>query len=188
MSQLERTATDLESWRAGATAIYRAGEALIAAGKPVRASVSEDEDTLTLRQLRFIHGPVLKQISEQVRVNGVQYTKEVWKEHLKDLFIPDRWEMVQAPFVRDAKTGAWRPSKRKVPRKVEKSLKSLGVRRCSEFIDQVLAHAAVEWGVEFVFVFEEREAVRYRPPKSKAKQPAPARAVARQSEEEAVPA
>lgn len=195
MSQLERTATDLESWRAGATAIYRAGEALIAAGKRVRASVAEDEDTLTLRQLRFIHGPILKQISEQVCVNGVHYAKEVWKQHLKDLFIPDRWEMVQAPFVRDAKTGAWRPSKRKVPRKAEKSLKTLGVRRCSEFIDQVLAHAAVEWGVDFVFVFEEREAVRYRPPKSKVKtqqrqQQQPARAVARQeqAEEEAVPA
>lgn len=194
MSELERTATDLESWRAGATAIYRAGEALIAAGKRVRASVQEDEDTLTLRQLRFIHGPVLKQISEQVCVNGVHYAKEVWKQHLKDLFIPDRWEMVQAPFVRDAKTGAWRPSKRKVPRKVDKSLKTLGVKRCSEFIDQVLAHAAVEWGVEFVFVFEEREAVRYVPPRSKLKekqhQPQPARAVARQErvQEEAVPA
>lgn len=163
MSQLERTATDLESWRAGATAIYRAGEALIAAGKRVRASVQEDEDTLTLRQLRFIHGPVLKQISEQVCVNGVHYAKEVWKQHLKDLFIPDRWEMVQAPFVRDAKTGAWRPSKRKVPRKVEKSLKNLGVKRCSEFIDQVLAHAALEWGVTFRFEIDERESVRYRP-------------------------
>lgn len=194
MSQLERTATDLESWRAGATAIYRAGEALIAAGKRVRASVQEDEDTLTLRQLRFLHGPVFGQISEQVVVNGVRYTKEVWKEHLKDLFIPDRWEMVQAPFVRDAKTGAWRPSKRKVPRKAEKSLKDLKNEARSNFIDQVLAHAAVEWGVQFVFSFDERESVRYVPPKSKAKaqqrQQKPARTVARQeqAEEEAVPA
>lgn len=193
MSQIERTATDLESWRAGATAIYRAGEALIAAGKRVRASVQEDEDTLTLRQLRFIHGPILQQISEQVVVNGVRYTKEIWKAHLKDLFIPDRWEMVQAPFVRDAKTGAWRPSKRKVPRKVEKSLKDLKNEARSNFIDQVLAHAAVEWNVQFVFTFDEREAVRYVPPRSKLKakqQQQPARAVARQeqAEEEAVPA
>lgn len=192
-ASIERVAEDRDSWRAAAETIYRAGLALIEDGKRVRITAAEDEDTLTLRQLRFIHGPILQQISEQVIVNGVKYAKEVWKEHLKDLFIPDSWEMVQAPFVRDAKTGAWRPSKRKVPRKVEKSLKSLGVRRCSEFIDQVLAHAAVEWGVQFVFTFDEREAVRYVPPRSKTKapkQPAPAGAVARQerAEKEAVPA
>lgn len=168
---LKRIAATQEKWRHDATAIFRAGQALIDAGLTVEATVGEFEDPLTLRQLRFIHGPILQQISEQVVVNGVRFTRDVWKQHLKDLFIPDRWEMVKAPFVRDAKTGQWRPAKRKVPRKVEKSLKSLTGQARSDFIDQVLAHAATEWGVEFVFVFEEREAVRYQPPRRKAVKP-----------------
>lgn len=160
---IERVAATAEAWRAAATAGYRAGEALIQDGKRVRMKVEEDDDPLTLRQLRFIHGPVLQQISEQVRVNGIQYTKEVWKAHLKDLFIPDRWEMRRLPYVRDRKTGLLKPSTRAVPVKVEKSLKNLGVKKCSLFIDQVLAHAATEWAVQFRFLADEREAVRYQP-------------------------
>lgn len=169
-AQLERTAATPDAWRIACTTIYRAGEALIADGKEVRASVCEHDNPLTLRQLRFIHGPILQQISDQVRVNGVQFTKEAWKVHLKDLFIPDEWEMRQVPFVRDLKTGKWRPSRRRVPVKKDKSLKDLGVKRCSEFIDKVLAHAAIEWGVEFVFTFDEREQVRYRPAARRARQ------------------
>lgn len=166
---IERTACTQEQWREAATAVYRAGEALLQDGKLPHVELTEEGDTLTLRQLRFIHGPILQQISEQVVVNGVRYTREVWKEHLKDLFIPDRWEMVQVPFVRDAKTGAWRPSKRKVPRKAPKSLLDLKNEARSAFIDQVLAHATTEWGVQFVFRIDEREAVRYRPPQRKEK-------------------
>lgn len=177
---MERTACTPEQWREGMTAIYRAGEAMLQDGKLPRVELAEDGDTLSVRQLRFIHGPVLQQIAEQVVVNGVRYTKEAWKHHLKELFIPDQFVMVQAPFVRDAKTGEWRPSRRKVPRKVEKSLLSLKNEARSIFIDQVLAHAATEWGVQFVFRFDEREAVRYQPPKRKAGAQAKAR--------EAVPA
>lgn len=176
---LERTARTPAQWREAMTSAYRAGEAMLQAGQVPRVELHEEGDTLTLRQLRFIHGPILQQISEQVAVGGVRYTKEVWKAHLKELFIPDRWAMVQAPFVRDARTGEWRPSKRKVPRKVEKSLTDLRARDRSDFIDKVLAHAATEWGVQFVFTFDEREAVRYQPPKRRA---------AQQREQEAQPA
>jgi hypothetical protein len=165
---MERTASTPEEWHAAITAVYQAGKAMFDDDKRPHVELTAEGDTLTLRQLRFIHGPILKQISEQVAVEGVRYTKEVWKRHLKELFIPDRFVMVQAPFVRDARTGHWRPSKRKVPRKVEKSLTQLTGRARSDFIDQVLAHAATEWGVEFVFTFDEREAVRYRPPLRKA--------------------
>lgn len=159
---IERYAESREAWRTAAEAIYRAGQALIDDGKRVRILAEEAEDSLTLRQLKFIHGPVLQQISEQVRVGGVLYTKEVWKEHLKDLFIPDAWDMVRVLLV-DAKTGQLRASKRKVPRKRKKSIADLGVKRCSDFIDKVLAHAATEWGVVFRFELDERDAVRYRP-------------------------
>lgn len=161
---LERVAATAEGWRAAATAGFRAGEALIQDGKRVRLKVEEDDDPLTLRQLRFIHGPVLQQISEQVRVNGIQFAKDVWKKHLKDVLIPDEFVMVRAPFVRDSITGAWRPSKRKAPVKAEKSFRTMGVKRCSLFIDAAIAHAATEWGVQFRFLIDEREAVRYKPP------------------------
>lgn len=175
---MERTARTLGQWREAMTAVFRAGEVMLQAGQVPHVELSEEGDTLTLRQLRFIHGPILKQISEQVVVNGVRYTRDVWKQHLKELFIPDRWEMVQAPFVRDAKTGEWRQSKRKVPRKVQKSLSDLKNKQRSEFIDAVLAHAATEWGVQFAFTFDEREAVRYQPPKRKAAQQQPEEATA----------
>lgn len=161
---LERTASTPEAWRDGMAALYRAGCAMLEAGQRPKASLSEDEDGLSIRQLRFIHGPILQQISEQVAPGGVRFTKDAWKQHLKDLFIPDEWEMVHAPFVRDMKSGEWRPAKRKVPRKKAKSLTSLTGKRRSEFIDQVLAHAATEWGVEFVFRFGEREAVKRNAP------------------------
>ena len=194
-ADIVRTARDRESWRAAATTIFRAGERMLEAGYELQVTLKEHEDKLTLRQLRFIHGPVLRQISEQVSVGGVKYAPEIWKEHLKQLFLPDQWDMVRMPFVQDVRTGQWRPSKRKVPVKRRKSLTDLGVKRCSIFIDQVLAHAAVEWGVQFVFEFDEREAVRYVPPRSKQRAkpraeepaaPAPAplpRAHAKQAEE-----
>lgn len=167
---LERTASTPEAWRIAATAIFRAGEALIEAGKTAKGSVTEYEDSLTLRQLRFIHGPMLQQISEQARVNGVLYTRDMWKKYLKELFIPDKFVMERAPMVRDRRTGQWRPSKREVPVKVYKSLKDLGVKRCSDFIDKSIAHMSTDWGVEFRFLTDEREAVRYKPARAKAKQ------------------
>lgn len=175
---MERRAYNPEQWREGMTAIYRAGESMLAEGKRPHVTLEEEGDSLTLRQLRFIHGPILQQISEQVFVEGRQFDRKVWKAHLKELFIPERFEMVQAPFVRDRKTGLWRPSKRRVPRKVEKSLTQLKNEARSIFIDQVLAHAATEWAVEFVFTFDEREAVRYRPPARKAAKKQPEEATA----------
>ncbi|RZL40159.1 MAG: hypothetical protein EOP35_01755 [Rubrivivax sp.] len=178
---MERTAGTREELHAGVTAIYEAAKAMVAEGRRPHIELTEEGETLSLRQLRFLHGPVFRQIAEQVVVNGIRYTPKMWKTHLKDLFIPDEFEMVQAPYVRDRKTGEWRPAKRPVPRKLPKSLTSLKNEARSNFIDQVLAHAAVEWGVEFIFKFDEREAVRYQPPRSKLKKAA-------QQQSEAVPA
>lgn len=169
---MERKADSREELHKQVQAIYDAGKAMVADGKLVRLTLAEaDEEKLTLRQMRFIHGPILKQISEQVRVGdqGIQYSRKAWKIYLKDLFIPDDYEMVRVPFVRDAKTGQLRPSKREVPRKKYKSLTDLTGKRRSEFIDWVLAYAATEWNVQFVFTFDEREAVRYHAPKRKQK-------------------
>lgn len=180
---MERTAHNLDQWRAGMTAVFRAGETMLEAGKLPHVELTEEGDTMTLRQLRFIHGPILQQISEQVFVNGQQFDKKTWKRYLKERFIPDEFELIEPAFVRDRKTGAWRLSKAKgpVPRKKEKSLLDLKNEARSNFIDEVLAYAATELGVEFMFTFDEREAVRYVPPRAKQKKAA-------QRSEEAVPA
>lgn len=150
------------------TAGYLRGKMLLADGKRVEVSVREVEDEITIRQRGFLHAAVLPQIAEQVVMpDGTRYTPAIWKTHLKELFIPDRWDMVRLPFVIDRKTGAWKPSKRKVPVKCRKSTEDLSIKGYSDFIDKVIAHAATEWGVVFRFLAEERDAVRYTPPARK---------------------
>jgi len=166
---VDRIVYTREAAHDAAREVYAHAQALLMDGKRVHIRCSKVEEALTLRQLRFIHGPVLQQISEQVVVSGTRYTRDIWKAHLKDLFIPAKFVMQRAPFVRDARTGEWRQSKRAVPVKVKPSLKDLTGRARSDFIDQVLAHAATEWGVEFRFIADEREAVRWHPPVRKAR-------------------
>lgn len=176
---MERSARTLAQWREAMTAVFRAGELMLKEGQSPHIELSEEGDTLTLRQLRFLHGPVFGQIAEQVFVNGRQFDKETWKRFFKERFIPDEFEMVLLPFVIDRKTGEIRPANRKVPRKKEKSLLDLKSKARSEFIDAVLAYAVTELGVAFQFTSDEREAVRYQPPRRKAPQ---------QREQEAQPA
>lgn len=123
------------------------------AGKVFRIIVGEERDSLSARQRRFMHGPLLGQVSEQVRVNGERFVMAVWKRYYKGLFLGHTWEMVKLPG-----------QKRATPRKVQVSSEDLSVKQYSDWIDKVLAHAATEFGVRFVFKIDEREAVRYVPP------------------------
>lgn len=159
----------VERSRARAASKQPDADGVVPDPRPLRITLGEDVEPITLKQLRFIHGPLLQQISEQVVVEGVRFTKPVWKRHLKDLFIPDKWDMVRG-MVMDTKTGRLRLAKRATPRKREKSLADLSVKQCSEFIDKVLAHGATEWGVEWSLDPVEREAVRYVRPKREKKQ------------------
>lgn len=159
-----------ESAHQAATDGYMQARLLIDQGKRVRFELAEAEDELTVKQRGFLHAAVLPQIAEQVRMpDGTRYVAAIWKEHLKDLFIPDKWDMVRLPFVRDKKTGEWKASKKKVPVKRRKSTEALSIKGYSDFIDKCIAHATVEWGVVFRFIAEEREAVRYVPPPRKSK-------------------
>jgi hypothetical protein len=136
------------------------------AGRVFRIIVGEERDSLSARQRRFMHGPLLGQIAEQVRVNGERFVIAVWKRYYKDLFLGHTWEMVKMPG-----------QKKATPRKKPVSSEDLSVKQYSEWIDKVLAHAATEFGVRFVFQIDEREAVRYRPPPRRARaEAAPAEA------------
>lgn len=154
---LERIAGTPEMWRAAATSIYRAGEAMIAAGKPVHVKLTEWEDDITAKQRSFLHAAVFPQVAEQVRVNGERFVPEMWKEYFRKLFLGSRYVMQKLPG-----------QKRAVPVKVRVSTEDLGIKAYSEYIDRVIAHAATEFGVSFVFRADEREAVRYHPAKRKA--------------------
>lgn len=129
-------------------------------GESVLLSVGPALLPIGVQQRRFLHGPVLTQISEQVRVNGERFTTDIWKRHLKNVILErePKYEMVKLP-------GA----KRATPRRVYRSTETLGVRAYSKFIDECIDYATLEWSVQFVFINEEREGVRYTPPARKAK-------------------
>jgi hypothetical protein len=168
---LQRIVRTREEAHQAMVAGYTLAKILLDDGKPVSIRVGEDEEPKTVKQLAFVHGPVLQQIAEQVVVEGQRFTKAVWKKHLKDLFIPDKWDMVRG-LVLDTKTGKFRLAKRATPRLREKSLGDLSIKQMSEFIDKTLAYATTEWDVRFDLDPLDREAVRYYPPARKsAKKP-----------------
>jgi len=180
--ELVRICRTREEAHQAALECYAQAQALIADGKRVKFGVDEDNDTLSARQRRFLHGPVFGQIAEQAwvtifdadgkEVKRVRYVQDAWKEFYRRLFLEAEpvYEMVNLPGY-----------KRAVPRRVRKSTEDLDVKEYSEHIDKVLAHAATELHVKFVFDIDERESVRYREPVRKAK-------ASKQRETDAVPA
>lgn len=131
---------------------YRHAECLMRNGDQVEIKVAPAEDQISARQRAFFHGPVLSQISEQARDKGQRYVAAVWKRYYKELILErkPRYESVRLPG-----------QKKKTPRRKRWSTEELGPARFSAFIDEVIAHAVTEWGVEFVFEDRERDLVRY---------------------------
>lgn len=153
---------------------YAYAQAMISIGKRVKLSIDEAHDPISLKQRRFLHGPVLTQIAEQVRLpDGTRYVASIWKEFFRALFLEAKpvYEMRRLPKW-DALTGELVQQKRATPHRVRQSTEDLSIKGYSEYIDRVLAHAATEFGVEFRFDLDEREAVRYRPPVRRVKQEA----------------
>lgn len=136
------------------------GKTLFANGSTsLLVTVGQALEPIGVAQRGFYHKAVLGQISEQVRVNGERFVLAIWKEFYRKLFLPDTWEMRKLPG-----------QKRATPVRVRHSTEELGVKGYSELIDKVIAHAATEWGVEFYFLADERDAVRYQPARKAAKE------------------
>lgn len=167
----ERVCVDVGAAHQAAIDGYTHAKTLLAMGNRVKVSVAADLDPVTVKQRNLFHGPILGQISDQVRVDGRRYVQDVWKEHLRDVFLPPVWVSRRKPFVFDRATGKWRPSRRAVPVLERRSTEDLGVKGYSDLIDKVLAYAATEWGVQFVFEGDEREEARYVPRKRQAAAP-----------------
>lgn len=126
---------------------YERARDLIADGKEVRILAAEAEDDRSVRQNRFYWGAVLREISEQAKINGERWAPDAWHQWAKR-------EYLGYAFVRETVAGR----KRKVVRKELRSTTKLSVKRMSEYLDKVMAFAATDLGV----VFSETKWERYR--------------------------
>lgn len=155
---LDRITSTKEGAHEAARQAYALAQVILMNGGRARIRCEEEEDDISAKQRRFLHGPVLQQISEQVSVNGERYVREVWKEYWRARFLGHRYEMLKLPG-----------QKRATPRKVRNSTEDMGIRAYSNYIDKVIDTAVVEFSVSFVFKTEERDEVRYRAPARQAK-------------------
>lgn len=162
---LDRVVTTKEGAHDAARQAYSFAQTLLMNEKPVRIRCEEWEDDIGTRQRNFLHGVVLRQISEQVVMpDGTRYVMATWKEFNRARFLGDRWESYEIPG-QFTKTG--KPVKKR--RKVRVSTEELGARAYSEYIDKVIDNAVMDWNVVFEFRTEERDSVRVKR-KAKAKQ------------------
>lgn len=147
---------------------YAYAQSLLADGKRVKISIGEDDEPISIKQRGFLHAAVLPQIAEQVRVDGERYVVDIWKEYFRKEFLGYRWEM-RRPFKFDPKLCRLVQAKRATPFRIRNSTEDLNVRKYSEYIERVIAHAVTEWGVVFHFRAGEREAAQWVRPIAKCK-------------------
>lgn len=150
--QFDRVVTMPEALRDAFIAAYAHAQALMANGERVHITVREALDPIGALQRGFLHGPVLGQISEQVFVGEKRerFTIDVWKEYFFRRFIQPKYVMRKLPG-----------NKKATPHNVLTSSEQLGVRRYAKWIDEIIDHAVVEHGVQFVFEPGQREGARY---------------------------
>lgn len=140
-------------------------------GGAVELRVGPATKPIEIAQRNFLHGAVLKQISEQVEVEifdvagaptgrKSRHVIGVWKDYFRDRFLPAQFEMKQG-FIRDKKSGQWRMAKKATPHRIPVDSEKLGPARYAKWTDQIIDHAVTELGVEFVFETGEREGARY---------------------------
>lgn len=150
-----RVVATREEAHAAAQSCYSLAQALLLDGKRVRLTVDSDHDTMSAKQRRFLHGPVLKQISEQARGDdGQRYFPVVWKELFRAMLLGSTW--VQDPR-----------SANLPPIEIRRSTEDLNVREYSDYIDRVIDNATLDWNVTFVLKPRAREEVRYLPKQAK---------------------
>lgn len=103
-------------------------------GTPLRVIVTEEEERRRLQQNRFYWGAVITRIAEQAWVDGQQFSKDAWHEYYGRLFgvcedvtLPDGEVVTRRLSTADMTVGDF-----------------------SEYCERVQAHAAAEFGVEFL--------------------------------------
>lgn len=143
---IDTTVSTPEGVKHAARAAYDRALLLVADGRRARIRMEEAEDDRSLRQNRFMWGLVLKEIAEQARIEGQQWTAAAWHELAKRMFLGYEFKRI---------TIAGR--KRKAVSRQLRSTARLSVKRMSDYLDKVMAFAATDLGV----VFSETKWERY---------------------------
>lgn len=120
-------------WPAVVAFVKANAEAFAKRGEPLRLIVTADEKKRNSQQNRFYWGAVMKAICEQSWVDGRRFDKDVWHEYyarkfgvLEEMTLPDGEVVIK-----------------------RKSTTDMSVGEFSEYLNQVQAHAAAEFGVVF---------------------------------------
>lgn len=102
----------------------------------VKVTVEDVEDDRTEQQQGYYWGVVLRDTSEQARIDGVQYTPEAWHELGKRLHLPRRKTKTRV-------AGKARP----VVSMSIGSTKDLGVRGMGVYLEKFIAWVSTDFGV-----------------------------------------
>lgn len=108
------------------------------AGRAVAADFGQLETKRSLKRNSEYWGFVLRPISRQALIEGVGATQEGWHLYYKRMFLGYEFQKVRLP-------GA----KRVTVRRVLRSTKKLSERAMRDYCEQIRAHAATTFGVEF---------------------------------------
>lgn len=138
MDVLDRVVTSREAAHEAARQAYANAQAIVLNGRPARIVCQEHEDDRSLQQNRFYWGVVLKEISEQARIGGQRWASEAWHELGKRQFLG--YEVVKVQVAGRKKPTVYRRLR---------STTSLGVRAMSKYLEQVMAFAVTDLGVQF---------------------------------------
>lgn len=110
----------------------------IADGKPVVAEFSLLEEKRDVQRNREYWGYVLRPISEQAQVDGIGSDAEGWHWFYKKMFLGYRFVKIRQPG-----------KKRPIVRRELRSTTDLSDREMREYMEQVRAHAATTFSVQF---------------------------------------
>lgn len=117
---------------------YEVAKHLIAEGKRAHIRAEPDEDDRTLKQNRYYWGVILKEIAEQASIEGQRWCAEAWHELMKRQFLGYEIRKVRV-------AGRNRPV---VIRRL-RSTTDLSVAKFNKYLDQVMAFAVTDHGVQF---------------------------------------
>lgn len=104
-------------------------------GTPLRVIVTEEEVDRLDTQIAYYFGVVVRNIAEQVWIGGKQFSKDAWHEELAARFLPTR-ELVT-------------PSGEIVLKRSSVARGQISVKRMTQYVQEVEAWAASEYGVRF---------------------------------------
>ncbi len=104
--------------------------------KRIKLTAEEVEDDRTERQQGYYWGVILKDTSEQARIDGVKYTPEAWHELGKRLHLPRR-------KVKTKVAGRSRP----VVSMTLGTTKGIGIRSMGTYMEKFIAWVSTDFGV-----------------------------------------